>query len=418
MRRIKIYFNYCCISKLKLAAIAVILLGVYSCKREVMKRELLSNYEANTYSEAFEVFWNGINSNYLFWDQETINWNNVYNVYKPKFDSLDKRRYSDTTMNLCFQYMVDMTKDLKDGQYALQFWSGGDFRLDDSLYKSYISFVPKYFKTLRNRPALPDTLFDYVIQNNYLNNFDYGIYRNNNGGIFQIITGKISKGAKNVLYTNLNMFSLKEAYNANYTARPARPVIKNLFDNIKKSNCDGVIIDLRNNRGGNLEDIDFFVGQFTSKPELFGYARYKSTSGKLDYTPLLAMAVTPQTGASGFKKPIVILTDSYSAALCESVILAFKSLPDAKVILVGERTYGSAGMIVGDDISNNGGNFNVGNLAAVRLSNAAILDKNRRFNFTGFSPDVEVKYDEASIRQMLRTGVDIQLEKAIEVINK
>ena len=280
-------------------------------------------------------------------------------------------------------------------------------------------FVPKYFRTLSNRPALPDTLFDYIIQNNYLNNFDYGVYRNfSNGQVFQIITGKVSKGAKNVLYTSLNIFAMKEAYNAANVTRPPRPVIKNLFDNIKKSNCDALIIDLRNNRGGNLEDIDFFVGQFTSKPELFGYARYKSNSGKLDYTPPIAMTITPQAGVSDFKKPIVILTDAYSAALCESVILAFKSLTNAKVILVGEPTYGSGGMFVGDDIANNGGSFSVGNFASVRLSNAAIMDKNRKFNFTGIIPDVEVKYTEASIKQMLRTGIDIQLEKAIDVINK
>ena len=32
------------------------------------------------------------------------------------------------------------------------------------------------FRTQRVREALPDTLFDYIIQNNYLKNFDYGVY--------------------------------------------------------------------------------------------------------------------------------------------------------------------------------------------------------------------------------------------------
>lgn len=411
MQRIKSVFKF--------VGIIVIAAMLHSCKREVPKRELLTNYEVNDYGEAFKVFWNGISTNYLYWDQEQINWDSMYHVYKPKFDSLDMRQNSDTTMNLCFQYMADMTKSLKDGQYALMFWNGGDYRFEDSLYKSYISFIPKLSRAQRVHQALPDTLFDYIIQNNYLKNFDYGVYRNfNTNQIFQIITGRVTKGTKNVIYTSLNNFLLKESYDAPYPSRPTRPVIKNLFDNIHNSNCDAIIVDLRNNRGGNLDDVDFLVGQFTSKPVLFGYARYKSGAGRLDYTPNLPMNITPQAGATDFKKPIVILADIYSAALCESVIHAFKALPAAQVTVIGERTYGTSGFITGNDISTNGGTFNVSSFAAVRLSNAAFQDKNHHFNLSGISPDLEVKYDAAGIKEMLKTGVDIQMEKAIQYINK
>ena len=397
----------------------VLVAGLFSCRKNIEKRELLSNYEENNFSELFQSFWQGMNTNYLYWDQETVDWDNMYRTYKPKFDSLDIRRYSDTTMNLCFQYMADMTKDLKDGQYALQLWNGGDFRFEDSLYKGYISFIPKLFKTERIRTALPDTLFDYIVQYNYLKDFDYGVYRNwNTNSIFQIITGRLKKGQKNILYTSLNLFAIKEAYNATNASRPPRPVIKNFFDNIHKSNCDGVILDLRNNRGGNLEDVDFLVGQFTSKPMLFGYARYKSGVGRLDYTPPLPLNITQQTGATDFKKPIVILADIYSAALSEVVMQVFKALPGAKVMVVGEHTYGTSGLFTGNDISTNGGTFGLGAFGGVRISNTALQDKNHNFNFSGISPDFEVKYNATSIDQMLHTGVDIQLEKAIQVINQ
>jgi carboxyl-terminal processing protease len=397
----------------------VLVAGLFSCRKNIEKRELLSNYEENNFSELFKSFWQGMNTNYLYWDQETVDWDNMYRTYKPKFDSLDIRRYSDTTMNLCFQYMADMTKDLKDGQYALQLWNGGDFRFEDSLYKGYISFIPKLFKTERIRTALPDTLFDYIVQYNYLKDFDYGVYRNwNTNSIFQIITGRLKKGQKNILYTSLNLFAIKEAYNATNASRPPRPVIKNFFDNIHKSNCDGVILDLRNNRGGNLEDVDFLVGQFTSKPMLFGYARYKSGVGRLDYTPPLPLNITQQAGATDFKKPIVILADIYSAALSEVVMQAFKALPGAKVMVVGEHTYGTSGLFTGNDISTNGGTFGLGAFGGVRISNTALQDKNHNFNFSGINPDFEVKYNATSIDQMLHTGVDIQLEKAIQVINQ
>ena len=404
---------------LMVAVTGSLMAGLYSCKREIPKRGLLTNYEVNTYSELFTVFWNGMNTNYLFWDQEKVNWDSMYRVYKPRFDTLDLLPNSDTITNRCFQYMADMTKDLKDGQYMLQLWSGGDFRFEDSMYRSYITFAPKLFRTQRTRPALPDTLFDYIIQNNYLENFDYGVYRNyTSGDVFQIITGSISKGAKNILYTGLNNFMLKEAYNASYTSRPPRPVIKNLFDNIHKSNCDALIIDLRNNRGGNLEDLDYLVGQFISKPTLGGYIRYKSGVGRLDYTPALPLNITPQTGATDFKKPIVILADIYSAALCETVIQAFKALPATKVTVIGEHTYGSSGMLLGNDLSTNGGSFSMGTFATARMSNTALLDINHQFNFKGINPDIPIGYDGAAIKEMQTTGVDIQLEKAIQFLNQ
>ena len=86
-----------------------------------------------------------MNSNYLFWDQETVNWDSMYRAYKPKFDSLDMQPYTDTTQNRCFQYMADMTKDLKDGQYALLFWPGGDVYFEDQaiqiIYQLYTKNV-------------------------------------------------------------------------------------------------------------------------------------------------------------------------------------------------------------------------------------------------------------------------------------
>jgi C-terminal processing protease CtpA/Prc len=129
------------------------------------------------------------------------------------------------------------------------------------------------------------------------------------------------------------------------------------------------------------------------------------------------MTITPQEGANDFKKPIIILTDIYSSALCESVVLALKALPETSVTVIGERSYGTSGFIMGDDITN-GGSFRVGGFASVRMSNTAVQDKNGKFNFSGIDPDIEVKYDASSIKQMLNSGVDIQLEKALQFINQ
>src|SRR5215831_16576708 len=134
----KTFFKYVTGRHLAKYAVAVgMIAGLYSCKREITKPELLSNYEENNFSEIFKSYWGGINTHYLFWDKDQTNWDSIYRAYKPKFDSLDMRNYSDTVLNQCFQYMVDMTKNLQDGQYFTQLWTGGNFRFDDSLYKGY-----------------------------------------------------------------------------------------------------------------------------------------------------------------------------------------------------------------------------------------------------------------------------------------
>jgi len=272
----------------------------------------------------------------------------------------------------------------------------------------------------RTNPVLPDTLFDYVIPNNYLDNSDYGQYRDLNSlQIFQAMTGTISRSSKNVQYLGLNSFMIKAGYNQEYSSRPpVRPVMKNFFNAIKQPGCDGFILDLRNNRGGNTEDIDFFVGHLTTQSLLFGYSRYKSGSGRLDYTPTIPMYVMPQDGATDFKKKIVILTDAYTASLSEKVIMALKTLPGATVVTIGAPTYGSAGLVTTDGMATNSGSFDIGTFASVALSNMAVEDTKHQFTMGGITPDVPVVYDAAGVTQMLKTGVDIQMEAAIRNFNQ
>lgn len=402
--------------------IAVISLCFTACRREtIAKRDLLSDYEINNYSEVFEVFWKGINSNYVYWQEDPLNWDSIHDVYKPKFAALDSVVDGNQAQNQAFQYMVDMTKNLKDGNYALQVNQGGDFVFADSTYKSWLRFIPKLMLSARTNPVLPDTLFDYIVQYNYVNDFDYGQYRDiNTLQMFQAITGNISKGNKKIEYLGLNNgFMMKAGYNVDYSSRPpVRPVIKNFFSTIRQPDCDGFILDLRNNRGGDVEDIDFFVGQLTTQSLLFGYAKYKSGSGRLDYTPSIPMFVVPQIGAVDYKKKIVILTDAYTASLSEKVIMALKALPRATVVTVGAPTYGAAGLITPNKIASNSGGFNVGSFASVALSNMAVEDTKHQLTMGGIKPDIEVVYDAAGVAQMLKTGVDIQLEAAIRYFNQ
>src|SRR5688572_28008907 len=90
-----------------------------ACRKEVTT-ERVTSYYGRSYSEIFEAFWNGMNTNYIFWDIEKVNWNNMYTTYKSRFESLDQEKGDPyKTAQKAVQYLVDMTKDLADSHLSL-----------------------------------------------------------------------------------------------------------------------------------------------------------------------------------------------------------------------------------------------------------------------------------------------------------
>src|SRR5215831_17844260 len=92
-----------------------------ACRKEVTPQERLTNYTGQSYSEVFEAFWNGMNTNYVFWDIETVNWDNMYKTYKPRFEYLDQHQDDPQNAQKAAQYLVDMTKDLADSHLDISF---------------------------------------------------------------------------------------------------------------------------------------------------------------------------------------------------------------------------------------------------------------------------------------------------------
>jgi hypothetical protein len=70
-------------SRLGIALLLMVIFAI-SCRKEV-ERERLTAYYGKSYTEVFEAFWNGMNTNYVFWDIETVNWDNMYKTYKTAF---------------------------------------------------------------------------------------------------------------------------------------------------------------------------------------------------------------------------------------------------------------------------------------------------------------------------------------------
>jgi hypothetical protein len=358
----------------------------------------------------FESYWKGIDENYMFWDIETVDWNNMYKTYKPRFEALDQQKNDPSAGLRAVQYLVDMTKDLSDSHLNLTF-NGQATYLIGGYPISSPTFSPSSFRhQLRgDRPAIPRSVFDGLIPTNYLTKAEHGLDPNNG---FEVNMGIIQRNGKNILYLEFTAFELQQEYwAANSSSTPIRPVFDDFFHYTKDPSIDGLIIDVRGNPGGSVPDMDFLIGNLVTKPMQIANTRTKAGDGALDYTPWVKGYVHPQPGSTDFTgKPMAVLVDMYSASMAEMTSMAAKAVfPKAK--LVGEQTYGATGQIPPTDIRYMGGQFVAANFVQVYMAGVELRDNNMVCHENkGFTPDIPVAYDTAAIRNK----IDVQLEKAIQ----
>ena len=144
----------------------------------------------------------------------------------------------------------------------------------------------------------------------------------NNGELINATSGTINS---NLLYFHCNFFALKQSYNSNNDNK-IKQILAYFFSLIKRTTnpIKGIILDLRNNNGGNIEDLNFFAGKLVGQDVVFGYSRSKDGTGKLNYLPWLESRLKHDPDYS-LNIPVILLGDNFSASLSEIMIIALKS---------------------------------------------------------------------------------------------
>lgn len=173
----------------------------------------------------------------------------------------------------------------------------------------------------------------------------------------------------------------------------AKDFIKEL--ETSKTNHDrGLIIDLRNNPGGLLNEVkdiaDSIMGEAT-------IVYTQDRNGKKEY-------IKSQEGGE-LNIPLVVLINEGSASASEVLSGAVR---DNEIgTLVGEKTFGKALVQTVKQLSDGSG-FKI-------TIQQYFTPRGENINHKGIMPDVEVKLDE---NQLLKNKVDTQLEKAIEIMRE
>ncbi len=174
------------------------------------------------------------------------------------------------------------------------------------------------------------------------------------------------------------------------------PALTNrILDAIREFNDgDGLIIDVRGNSGGDFNVRRAIAEQLISERALVW--RYVGRSGADD------IFLEPATDA--YHGPVVFIVDELSASSAEELPGAMQALGRAHV--VGTR---SAGLVLVADVRR----LDIGATLVYPHAETRFVDGSVPEG-RGITPDVEVAYDESS----LRCGVDAQLETAIRLISE
>ena len=378
---------------MKYCPIFLSLLLLTACKKEIPNP--VTSQPPASMSQAFDEFWNQLNVNYVYWDIDTTNWDAVYKKYNSIFSGLRIGDAADLAASV--GYFRKMTDGLIDHHFSIAF--NNSALTDSSIFPAGDQW--------RNNPAFRLS-YSYLgsdmlhLDSGYLLGTDYTTQ-----STLIALSGTIHG---DILFFTCNQFLLSASYQSP-GSNGVKTVLDYFFQRLANpAGIKAVVLDVRDNPGGDANDLNFLVGHFNRQPLRVGYTRNKSGNGRLDYTPWVGVDVSPQAGAQAVTLPVYILADSYSQSMAEIVTMALRALPQCKV--VGETTFGATGPIAENALYDDG-SFEVPGFLSVTTSSVEFkyID-GKIYEGKGFPPDYPVAFDP----QALNTGDDPQLDKVLSLI--
>ncbi len=110
-----------------------------------------------------------------------------------------------------------------------------------------------------------------------------------------------------------------------------------------------IIIDVRNNGGGLLENATGAAGRFADRATTVAYVRYRNGPAHTDFTAPIAQLVRP-AGSRRFLKRVYLLTGRSTISAAELFVLSMRALGHTTV--VGDTTAGETGSPFARELQN------------------------------------------------------------------
>ncbi|MDD3224225.1 MAG: S41 family peptidase [Clostridium sp.] len=166
---------------------------------------------------------------------------------------------------------------------------------------------------------------------------------------------------------------------------------------LKKQGMQGLILDIRDNGGGLLDQSVDVASNFIKKGKLVTYIVDKNKDKSSSYSK----------GGDSIGMPLVVLVNGNTASASEILSGALKDYKAG--ILLGEKTFGKG--IVQQT-------FDTGDNTQLKITIAKwYTPLGENIQHKGFNPDIEVKYPQDLMNKPYDKSADPQLNKALEVIH-
>lgn len=246
----------------------------------------------------FEELWKGIDENYSLFEYSKINWDSIHNVYGSKiYDKMTEKALYDTLSKMLFE--------LKDGHTNIK-PEGSPF-----INEKYYSDVSLY----------PSNYNKNIVLNNYFYNYNPIIINQTYGH------GYTWLGTTNVGYMIYMQF---------------RAIDESVFTTMLNyfKNAKGLIIDLRDNGGGNDNAVFLMLSHFTNKKIHVANIKYKNGNKHSDFSDNFPVYIEPKEPF--YNKKIVILTNRAVFSAANEMVNFASELEN--ITIIGGKTGGGIGI--------------------------------------------------------------------------
>lgn len=160
--------------------------------------------------------------------------------------------------------------------------------------------------------------------------------------------------------------------------------------------CNGMILDIRGNGGGELTYAERLSRRFTNEKVLVGYMCHKTGKGHDDFSEPQAEYIEPSNDIR-WQKPVVLLVNRSCYSAANTFVRNMKEMP--LVTVMGDQTGGGSGLPFSSELP-------IG--WSVRFSASPSFDARMQHIEFGIEPDVSVCLDETQASE----GKDSMIEEA------
>jgi hypothetical protein len=338
-------------------SISVIILAVlilFSCKKE-------DNQIENTPQNNFQVLWEDFNTNYPAFQLNNINWDSIYTVNFAIIDSNTTDYDLFNILNSSILTLKDAHSDIISNQFGSTNFYDIFVRQKPANYPDCDAIFSKYVKL---------TKFNHANAT-----LGYGKVINQDIGYFLIESFNEDKRDYDLIDSFLEDFQ----------------------------NSKAIIIDIRNNGGGDEAYAQIIASRLTNQAVIYRYYRKRNGEKYSDLGDFQSLTLHPR-GKLKFTKPVILITNRHTFSAAEDFTLMLRSLPN--VVHLGDTTFGGVATHPVIKTLPNGWTY--------RMATTLIYDRNKVPIKGGIAPHFAVQISKTDSIN----GVDRIIEEAIIKINE